>query len=110
MTVDSELNRSEIYRAMVNKRHSWNAPVPNLLIARDIENLETERLKSIEFFDESRFIPVVLEDVNTIRKIFNYNFKDEYYLFDFFGGTHGEEVDIYKIDSLCREMREEIMR
>ena len=110
MTVDSELNRVEMYRAMVNKRNIWDTLAPSLLIAKDIENLEKERLKSIEFFDESKFTPVVLEDINTVRKIFNYNFKNIYYLFDFFEDTYGVDADIYKIDSLCCEMCEEITR
>ena len=110
MTVDSELNRSEIYKVLSVKSTGWGTRHPVLLVAKDIENLEKERLRKIEFFDESRFTPVVLEDINTIRKIFNYNFRDMYWLFDFF-----EEVDICsvnnrKINELCYEMREEIAR
>lgn len=72
-----------------------------------LEELQ-ERLRNITFFDESKFTPVVLEDINTVRKIFNYDFNDEYFLFDFFEDTETIDADIHKIDGLCREMRAEI--
>ena len=108
MTVDSELNRSEIYKVLGVKSTGWGSMHPILLVAKDIENLEKERLKNIEFFDESKFIPVILEDINTIRKIFKYNFKDTYYLFDFFEGVDTYDINVREINELCHEMRAEI--
>ena len=110
MTVDSELNRLEIYKVLNTKSTGWGTRNPILLVAKDIGNLEKERLKNIEFFDESIYTPVVLEDINTIRKIFNYNFRDMYYLFDFFEGVDMCDINKREINELCREMREEIER
>ena len=108
MTVDSELNRSEIYKVLSVKSTGWSTRHPVLLVAKDIENLEKERLKNIEFFDESKFTPVVLEDINTVRKIFNYNFRDTYFLFAFFEGVNTCDINVYELNELCREMRNEI--
>jgi hypothetical protein len=108
MTVDSELNRSEIYKVLGVKSTGWGTRNPILLIAKDVENLEKERLKNIEFFDESKFTPVVLEDINTIRKIFKYDFMDTYYLFDFFEGVDTYDINVRELNELCREMRGEI--
>lgn len=108
MTVDSELNRSEIYKVLGVKSTGWGTRNPILLIAKDMGNLEKERLRNIEFFDESRYTPVILDDINTIRKIFNYNFRDTYYLFDFFEGVDTYDINVYELNELCREMRNEI--
>ena len=108
MTVDSELNRSEIYKVLSVKSTGWGTRNPILLIAKDMGNLEKERLRNIEFFDESRYTPVILDDINTIRKIFKYNFRDTYYLFDFFAGVDTYDINVRELNELCHEMRAEI--
>lgn len=110
MTVDSVLTRAEIYRALYKNSNRYSRTNQDLLIGEDWDSLHKSMLQNINFFNKSEYIPVTVDEINTIRKIYELDFNYVTFLCDFFRGEDVENVDARLIDSLCREMESEIER
>lgn len=107
MTVDSVLTRAEIYRALYKNSNRYSPRNKDLLIGEDWDSLHKSMLQNINFFNKSEYIPVIVDEINTIRKIYELDFNYATFLCDFFRGEDMENVDVRLIDSLCSEMERE---
>lgn len=108
MTVDSVLTRAEIYRALCKNSSRYSPRNKDLLIGEDWDSLHKSMLQNINFFNKSEYIPVIVDEINTIRKIYELDFNYATFLCDFFRGEDMENVDGRLIDSLCNEMEKEL--
>ena len=107
MTVDSVLTRAETYRALYKNSNRYSLTNKDLLIGEDWDGLYKSMLQNINFFNKSEYIPVTVDEINTIRKIYELDFNYITFLCDFFRGVDIENVNACLIDGLCDEMKKE---